>query len=146
MYKRQDDNCPRGETGWISTPNNDWDRDGCKDETEDSDDDQDSVSDEVDQCPNTPLGEDIDVTGCGWLTQQDTDGDGVWDHLDNCQTTPSASTRELFNETHGFDVDEIGCWVGESDDDEDGKLLYLDDCPNTPVSYTHLTLPTTVIV
>ena len=130
-----DDNCPRGETGWISTPNNDWDRDGCKDETEDSDDDQDTVSDEVDQCPNTPLGEDIDVTGCGWLTQQDTDGDGVWDHLDNCQSTPSASTRELFNETHGFDVDEIGCWVGESDDDEDGKLLYLDDCPNTPSMY-----------
>ena len=130
-----DDNCPRGETGWISTPNNDWDRDGCKDETEDSDDDQDSVSDEVDQCPNTPLGEDIDVTGCGWLTQQDTDGDGVWDHLDNCQSTPSASTREMFNETHGFDVDEIGCWVGESDDDEDGKLLYLDDCPNTPSMY-----------
>ena len=130
-----DDNCPRGETGWISTPQNDWDRDGCKDDTEDTDDDQDSVSDEVDQCPNTPLGEDIDVTGCGWMTQQDTDGDGVWDHLDNCQSTPSASTREMFNESHGFAVDEIGCWIGESDEDEDGKLLYLDDCPNTPAMY-----------
>ncbi len=130
-----DDNCARGETGWISTPQNDWDRDGCKDDTEDTDDDQDSVSDEVDQCPNTPLGEDIDVTGCGWMTQQDTDGDGVWDHLDNCQSTPSSSTREMFNASHGFAVDEIGCWVGESDEDEDGKLLYLDDCPNTPAMY-----------
>ncbi|MEE2758527.1 MAG: thrombospondin type 3 repeat-containing protein [Candidatus Thermoplasmatota archaeon] len=130
-----DDNCPNGETGWISTPENDWDRDGCKDDTEDNDDDQDSVTDDVDQCPNTPLGEDINVVGCGWMTQQDTDGDGVWDHLDNCQSTPSASTREMYNETHGFDVDEIGCWVGESDSDDDGKLLYLDDCPNTPEIY-----------
>ena len=134
-FQDVDDNCPRGETGWISTSENDWDRDGCKDDNEDTDDDQDTVSDDTDQCPNTPLGEDIDVTGCGWMTQQDSDRDGVWDHLDNCQITPSASTREMFNETHGFDVDEIGCWAGESDDDNDGKLLYLDDCPNTPTMY-----------
>ena len=43
--------------------------------------------------------------------------------------------REMFNDTHGFDVDEIGCWAGESDSDGDGKLLYIDDCPNTPDEY-----------
>ena len=134
-FQDVDDNCPNGETGWLSTQENDWDRDGCRDETEDDDDDQDSVSDSVDQCPNTPLGEDIDVTGCGWFTQQDTDDDGVWDHLDNCQSTPGSMIREMFNDTHGFDVDEIGCWPGESDADGDGKLLYIDDCPNTPAEY-----------
>ena len=134
-FQDVDDNCPNGETDWVSTSENDWDRDGCRDDTEDDDDDQDSVSDSADQCPNTPLGEDIDVTGCGWFTQQDTDGDGVWDHLDNCQSTPGAMIREMFNDTHGFDVDEIGCWPGESDSDGDGKLLYIDDCPNTPDEY-----------
>ena len=134
-FQDVDDNCPNGETGWLSTQENDWDRDGCRDETEDDDDDQDTVSDSVDQCPNTPLGEDIDVTGCGWFTQQDTDDDGVWDHLDNCQSTPGSMIREMFNDTHGFDVDEIGCWPGESDADDDGKLLYIDDCPNTPAEY-----------
>ena len=128
-----DDNCPRGGTRLDFNTSKRLDRDGCKDDTEDTDDDQDSVSDEVDQCPNfLPLGEDIDVTGCGLDDPLDTDGDGLGDHLDNCQSTPSASTREMFNESHGFAVDEIGCWVGESDEDEDGKLLCLDDCPNTP--------------
>jgi hypothetical protein len=130
-----DDNCPSGETGWASTPENDWDRDGCRDATEDDDDDDDTVPDVSDLCPNTPLGEDIDVTGCGWFTQQDTDGDGVWDHLDNCQNTPNTLIRETFSDPHGIDVDEIGCWPGESDSDDDGKLLYIDDCPNTPAEY-----------
>ena len=134
-FQDVDDNCPNGETGWVSTSENDWDRDGCRDDTEDDDDDQDTVSDSADQCPNTPLGEDIDVTGCGWFTQQDTDDDGVWDHLDNCQNTPNAMIREMFNDSHGFGVDEIGCWPGESDSDGDGKLLYIDDCPNTPEEY-----------
>ena len=134
-FQDVDDNCPNGETDWVSTSENDWDRDGCRDATEDDDDDQDTVLDSADQCPNTPLGEDIDVTGCGWFTQQDSDVDGVWDHLDNCQSTPNAMIREMFNDTHGFDVDEIGCWAGESDTDGDGKLLYIDDCPNTPAEY-----------
>ena len=138
-FQDVDDNCPNGETDWVSTPENDWDRDGCRDATEDDDDDQDTVSDSVDQCPHTPLGEDIDITGCGWFTQQDTDDDGVWDHLDNCQSTPNALIRETFNESHGFGVDDIGCWPGESDDDDDGKLLYIDDCPNTPAQYKTMT-------
>ncbi len=131
-FQDVDDNCPNGETDWISTPDNDWDRDGCRDLDEDDDDDQDTVLDQFDQCPNTPLGEDIDITGCGWFTQQDTDGDTVWDHLDNCQNTPDASVREMYNDSHGFEVDDIGCWAGESDDDGDSRLLYIDDCPNTP--------------
>ena len=129
------DGCPRGETGWFSTTENDFDRDGCHDDLEDDDDDGDTVSDEVDECPFTPAGEDIDVVGCGWMTQQDRDLDGVWDHLDNCQNTPSPLIRDTFAVAHGHSVDEIGCWPGESDDDDDGKLLYIDDCPNTPPAY-----------
>ena len=43
--------------------------------------------------------------------------------------------REMFNDSHGFAVDDIGCWPGESVCDGDGKLLYIDDCPNTPDEY-----------
>ena len=140
-FQDGDDHCPSGETDWASTPENDWDRDGCKDATEDNDDDHDTVSDDLDQCPQTPLGEDIDVVGCGWFTQQDTDGDTVWDHIDNCQNTPSALIRETFGESHGVEVDQIGCWPGETDDDDDGKLLYIDTCPQTPSDYKTQTEP-----
>ena len=134
-FQDEDDSCSNGVTDWVSIPENDWDRDGCRDADEDPDDDDDTVIDGLDQCPNTPLGEDIDVVGCGWTTQQDTDEDTVWDHLDNCRSTPSALIRETYNESHGFEVDNIGCWPGESDFDEDGKLLYIDSCPNTPTQF-----------
>ena len=45
---------PSGETGWTSNPLNDYDSDGCKDdsdEDDDADDDNDGVTDGIDSCP-----------------------------------------------------------------------------------------------
>lgn len=62
-----------------------------------SDFDGDGVSDDVDQCPNTPTGEEVSETGCS-SSQLDTDGDGVMDDMDTCPDTPS-----------GVIVDSNGC-------------------------------------
>ena len=62
-----------------------------------SDEDNDGVSDDVDQCLNTPPGEEVDETGCS-SSQIDTDGDGVSDDNDLCSDTPE-----------GEEVDENGC-------------------------------------
>lgn len=63
-------------------------------EAADSDSDQDGVRDSQDACPNTPVGESVDVSGC----PVDTDGDGVIDSQDQCNETP-----------RGARVDEQGC-------------------------------------
>ena len=39
----ENDSCPRGQTGWMSTVSTDTDNDGCRDDTEDSDDDNDGL-------------------------------------------------------------------------------------------------------
>ncbi|MEO0973110.1 MAG: OmpA family protein, partial [Pseudomonadota bacterium] len=78
------------------------------------DSDGDGVLDDVDQCPNSPIGAIVDSTGC----ELDSDGDGVPDRLDRCPGT-----------TRGAEVDEAGCAL---DDDNDGVPNYRDRCPNTP--------------
>lgn len=78
------------------------------------DSDQDGVKDKEDMCPNTPLGVQVDASGC----PLDADRDGVPDYLDKCPNTPS-----------GVTVDKNGCPV---DSDKDGVADYLDKCPNTP--------------
>ncbi len=80
------------------------------------DSDDDGVSDNVDQCPNTPKGITVDEFGC----PIDSDGDGVPDYLDNCNNTPA-----------GVKVDLSGCPV---DSDNDGVPDYLDKCPDTRVN------------
>ena len=52
-----------------------------------ADGDEDGVFDDVDICPNTPPGEDVDENGCS-SSQSDTDGDGVTDDIDVCANTP----------------------------------------------------------
>ncbi len=132
-FQDDDDDCPQGETGWFSTAELDADRDGCLDSKEDDDDDDDTVSDLMDQCPNTPAEELVDPEGCGWLTQQDGDGDGIWNQNDNiCSTTPSVAIRQMFIEQYEFNVSAIGCWAGELDLDYDQYRAFQDDCPNTP--------------
>lgn len=42
--------------------------------------------DAVDQCPNTPRGERVDIHGCGW-SQLNDDADGVPNGSDDCPTT-----------------------------------------------------------
>ena len=66
---------------------------------EKKDTDGDGVTDDVDQCPDTPSGEDVDDNGCS-DSQKDSDGDGVMDNLDLCEDT-------YINETVGND----GCSI-----------------------------------
>ncbi|ABA87807.1 peptidoglycan-binding outer membrane protein, OMP_b-brl and OmpA domain-containing [Syntrophotalea carbinolica DSM 2380] len=78
------------------------------------DSDGDGVTDDLDQCPDTPKGAPVDAKGC----PLDTDGDGVFDYLDQCPDTPK-----------GAPVDAKGCPL---DTDGDGVFDYLDQCPDTP--------------
>ncbi|NEX18950.1 S8 family serine peptidase [Thiorhodococcus mannitoliphagus] len=84
------------------------------------DSDGDGVTDAMDQCPNTPAGEAVDVDGCS-DAQLDADGDGVTDTLDQCPNTPSGET-----------VDGDGCSASQLDSDSDGVNDSLDLCPGTP--------------
>jgi OmpA-OmpF porin, OOP family len=78
------------------------------------DTDGDGVVDDLDKCPGTPAGVQVDRDGC----PLDTDGDGVPDYLDKCPGTPA-----------GVQVDRDGCPL---DTDGDGVPDYLDKCPGTP--------------
>lgn len=60
------------------------------------DSDGDGVPDDIDLCPDTPLGVEVDEVGC----PLDDDGDGVPNYLDKCPDT-----------TPGAVVDEHGCYV-----------------------------------
>ena len=60
------------------------------------DNDSDGIVDDMDKCPNTPMGIGIDAVGC----PPDSDDDGVPDYLDKCNNTPT-----------GANVNELGCWT-----------------------------------
>jgi OOP family OmpA-OmpF porin len=79
------------------------------------DKDGDGVLDEVDRCPNSKAGEEVDEFGC--LIKPDADKDGVPDDDDKCPKTPE-----------GTKVDYRGC---EIDSDDDGIVDSKDQCPNT---------------
>ncbi|GAX87740.1 OmpA-OmpF porin, OOP family [Lebetimonas natsushimae] len=85
-----------------------------KEEPKVIDSDEDGVSDNLDKCPNTPVGVKVDKRGC----PIDSDEDGVPDYLDKCPHTPA-----------NVKVDKNGCAL---DSDGDGVADYLDKCPNTP--------------
>jgi OOP family OmpA-OmpF porin len=76
--------------------------------------DGDGVTDDIDQCPNTPMGVSVNSRGCAL----DSDADGVPDYLDRCPDTPRQA-----------EVDKWGCPL---DADRDGVSDYLDQCPGTP--------------
>jgi OOP family OmpA-OmpF porin len=76
--------------------------------------DRDGVPDGVDACPWSPIGAQVDDTGC----PVDTDGDGVPDPADRCPGTPSWVT-----------ADAEGC---PPDSDGDGINDDMDQCPVTP--------------
>ena len=82
--------------------------------------DGDGVSDDVDDCLNTPEGEEVDNAGCS-DSQKDSDGDGITDDNDVCPDTPG-----------GEEVDEQGCSSSQIDTDGDGVFDSLDVCPDTP--------------
>ncbi|MHC4320844.1 MAG: OmpA family protein [Planctomycetota bacterium] len=68
--------------------------------TTDIDSDRDGVPDSLDKCPDTPIGVEVDGSGCPKVVQTDSDGDGVFDDVDECLDTPV-----------GAIVDDRGCWV-----------------------------------
>ncbi|HEX5387450.1 MAG TPA: OmpA family protein [Gemmatimonadales bacterium] len=84
------------------------------------DSDHDGVKNDVDRCPNTPRGEQVDASGCS-DSQRDSDTDGVKDNVDKCPNTPA-----------GEKVDADGCADSQKDADGDGVLNTVDKCPNTP--------------
>jgi len=91
---------------------------------EENDSDNDSVSDNIDQCPNTPAGEMADDTGCS-DSQLDSDNDGVMDDADQCPNTLAGET-----------VDDVGCSNSQSDADGDGVSDDLDAFPQDPQETT----------
>jgi len=82
--------------------------------------DGDGVCDNLDQCPNTPTGADVNTNGCA-LSELDSDGDGITDDQDLCADTPDSE-----------EADETGCSVSQKDTDSDGVADDLDQCPETP--------------
>lgn len=80
-----------------------------------SDSDADGIEDELDLCPHTPEGIQVDQFGC----PVDVDKDGVPDYMDLCQGSPL-----------NVPVDENGCPL---DTDSDGIPDYLDLCRDTPL-------------
>lgn len=85
-------------------------------ETAPVDSDGDGLSDDMDQCPDTPAGVPVNDQGC----EADTDGDGIVDRLDTCPDTPT-----------GVAVNEQGC-TAVVDADGDGIPDDQDQCPDTP--------------
>jgi hypothetical protein len=78
---------------------------------EKKDTDGDGVPDDLDQCPDTPSGEEVNETGCS-DSQVDTDGDGVVDIID------------LDNESRpGVPVDENGVMLNPIYLDENGVTI-----------------------
>jgi hypothetical protein len=82
--------------------------------------DDDGVLNDVDLCPNTPLGEAVDANGCSY-GQLDDDNDGVQNSDDLCADTPE-----------GASVNSDGCAESQLDDDEDGVSNDIDLCAGTP--------------
>jgi membrane peptidoglycan carboxypeptidase len=81
----------------------------CDVPKEPEDSDKDGVTDDIDQCTDTPANTEVDELGCPIETEYedeetptitDSDGDGVADTLDECEDTPL-----------GTQVDATGCEV-----------------------------------
>ncbi|HQN93774.1 MAG TPA: OmpA family protein [Prolixibacteraceae bacterium] len=75
------------------------------------DQDRDGVTDDKDECPDTPFGVEVDEKGC----PKDRDKDGIPDYQDDCPDDPGLPE---FN----------GC----PDRDGDGIMDKIDDCPDLP--------------
>ena len=132
--------------------------------------DGDGIPDTTDQCPATPAGATTNLVGCS-----DVDGDGVYLPTDQCPETPTGTQVDATgcalsggtgdgenNDDSGDSGDAEGTTDGESN-----TLLYIIIAASVvlllvvvlgatvmirsggnsdPVSYTHLTLPTILLV
>ncbi|RAJ15034.1 thrombospondin type 3 repeat-containing protein [Olleya aquimaris] len=90
----------------------------------DGDEDGDGITNDVDNCINTPNADQADADGNGIGDAcQDTDGDGILDINDNCPTI--ANTDQ---------ADADGNGIGDACEDSDGDGIFdaVDNCPDTP--------------
>ena len=110
--------------------------------------DNDGVSDNKDQCSDTPAGTPVDSMGC----ILDLDADGVINRLDNCPQTPAGTKVDSYGCNNDLDGDGIpnntdkclntpeGTRVGAKgcslalDTDQDGVLDDVDNCSDTPMT------------
>ena len=113
------DSCPKGDFGWNSTIDTDYDGDGCNDLNEDLDDDGDGKEDSRDDCPkgtknwDSNTVSDRDSDGCRDADEDlDDDGDGILDSDDLC---PLGLT--LWTSTINNDIEGDGCKDGEESSD-----------------------------
>ena len=77
------------------------------------------VTDEIDLCPGTMLGDSVSWAGC-ILTTVDTDNDGVTDDLDYCTNAPTSNPQNT-----------NGCELSQIDSGGDGEF-------NDAYPYQHL--------
>ena len=80
--------------------------DDCSGHVDNPDDDEDGISNDVDQCPNTPTGSVVDAFGCVIPDpENDSDNDGIHDDIDECPKTLPNTT-----------VNEVGCEIDVSNE------------------------------
>ena len=118
------------------------------------DSDNDGIADDVDTCPFTQQGQEVDSNGCSQY-QKDDDQDGVSNAEDLCAATPYQETvdangcsdsqketdtdgdglRDPYDLCPGSDneqpVDENCCNLSQKDTDGDGVNDLVDECPDT---------------
>ena len=90
----QVDNASYSIANWTNVGNSSSFSEDCYDNT---DIDNDGIFNNIDTCPNTPTGEDVNGNGCS-ESQIDTDNDGIFNNIDTCPNTPP-----------GESVNAIGC-------------------------------------
>lgn len=105
------------------------------------DSDGDGVWDRNDDCPDTPVGVEVDENGC----PVDSDGDGIPDYKDECPNEPGPAVYNGCPDTDGDGIPDkddecpneagLAKFNGCPDTDKDGVPDPKDECPDTPVGW-----------
>lgn len=89
------------------------------------DSDSDGVLENRDNCPDTPVGAQVDGTGC----PSDSDADGVPDGVDRCANTAPGAAVNATGCTRDSDGDNIADGLDRCPDTEAGVLVDPNGCP-----------------
>ena len=133
-----EDRCP-SRSGWVSSRENDYDADGCKDDYYDDDDDNDGRPDADDNCPlsinlngwnSLESNDDNDGDGCEDDSTEDfdKDNDGIPDVSDSCTDKLSwPSTIVNDGDRDGCHDDGVGMegddvYIAADDDDDNDTI------------------------